>query len=82
MAIKVLNAPHAASWDVALTGPPDLWRTSGLRLSGRRHLIGRQRGETRLGAPCLAGARIQTDALLQALEVMDGKWDQLFDYAG
>ena len=73
MAVEVLNAPQAASWDVALTGPPDLWRASGLRLSGRRHLIGRQHGETRRGAPCPAGARIQTDALLQALEVMDDR---------
>ena len=73
MAVEVLNAPQAASWDVALTGPPDLWRASGLRLAGRRHLIWRQRGETRRGAPCPAGARIQTDALLQALEVMDDR---------
>ena len=50
MAVEVLSAPQAASWDVALTGAPDLWRASGLRLSGRRHPIGRQRGETRRGA--------------------------------
>ena len=78
LATEVLNDPSASDWRVDLTGPPTLWRALGLREGPNRHLIGSAGKPTTPGEPCIEGARIQTQGLLQALDVIDsGQADAL-----
>ena len=71
LAAQVLNSPQAEAWTVRLTGPNSLWRGLGIKDGVNRQLVGAQKGHTSLGVPCATGAQIQTDALLQALDIMD-----------
>ena len=71
LATQVLNDSRADNWTVYLTGPPNLWRSLGLVEGAHRHLIGIEAGSTEPGKPCIEGAHIQTQALLQALDLID-----------
>jgi len=78
LATQVLNGQQAQDWFVYLTGPPKLWRELGLLESPNRQFVGPPAARTTPGEPCPQGAQIQTQALLQALDIIDsGQADAL-----